>query len=190
MSQPRTHHLVDFASRYASASIKTFTPASALWRAEILVDEIEGLMKLSEEAGKKDIAFGSVYSSYEIVTYYSVGLVTCLEWHARSRLVHLMQYRPGSIQTADVKGIADLAISQMAANGVAVPHLLGAAAKVSSIQEYVTIFQRLFDDINIKVSAERTLRSPRVIDVNHQGNVPLRALGVVVRASSPLSARN
>jgi hypothetical protein len=168
MKQPQTHHLVDFASRYASQSIRTFTPASALWRALILEDEIDNFITLAEQAEKHKIQFGSVYSSYEIVSYYSVGLVTCLEWHARCRLVHLMQYRPSSIQIADIKGIADLAISQMAANGIAVSHLLGAAAKVSSIQEYMRIFQRLFDDLSVAANVERTLRTTRVADAYGQ----------------------
>ncbi|MCK1672723.1 hypothetical protein [Bradyrhizobium sp. 150] len=162
MTQQNRHHLVDFASRYAKQSIKTFTPTSARWRALIFESEIDDLITLAKEADKQEIRFGSVYSSYEIITYYSVGLVTCLEWHARCRLVHLMEYRPGSIQTGDIKGIADLAISQMAANGIAVSHLLGTATKVSSIQEYVKVFQRLFDDLSIPVNVERTLRMKMV----------------------------
>ena len=117
MKQPQTHHLVDFASRYAQSSFNTFNPASAKWRVEILIEDIDSLIKVAEEAEKHSIAFGSIYSTYEIVSYFSVGLVTCLEWHARSRMVDLMQYRPSAIRTTDLKGIADVALSQMVANG-------------------------------------------------------------------------
>jgi hypothetical protein len=37
-------------------------------------------------AEDKDIRFGSWGSTYEIISYFAVGFVTCLEWHARSRL--------------------------------------------------------------------------------------------------------
>jgi uncharacterized protein YdcH (DUF465 family) len=156
---PEKHHLVDFASRYASASFKTFNAASALWRAQGLLTDIDDLITLSVEAEKKEIRFGSVYTTYEIISYYSVGLATCLEWHARSRLVDLMLFRPNCIRTADLKGIADLAISQMVAGRVTVPHLLGAATKVSSIRDYVAIFDRLFDELEIKVVLEKELRN-------------------------------
>jgi hypothetical protein len=48
-------------------------------------------------------------------------------------------------QTSDVKKIADLALSQMMAEGVTVPHLLGAATHISSTEEYVEVFKRVLD---------------------------------------------
>ena len=155
------HYLVDFASRYASANLKSFNAASALWRAESLSTDIDDLIILSSEAEKKEVRFGSFFTTYEIISYYSVGLVTCLEWHARSRLVDLMLFRPDCIRTTDLKGIADLAISQMVAERVTVPHLLGAATKVSSVREYVEIFERLFEELKIKINFEKKLRNAK-----------------------------
>lgn len=161
MKQPNTHHLVDFASRYARTHFKTLNAASALWRAESLQEDAEALGALKQEAEDKGIAFGSGRTAYEILSYYAVGYVTCLEWHARSRLVDTMLFRPSFIQTSDVKKIADLALSQMMAEGVTVPHLLGAATHISTIEEYVEVFKRVFNALGITDIIENELRKAK-----------------------------
>jgi hypothetical protein len=144
MKEPKTHHLVRFASRYASTRFKTLNAASALRRADSLVDDAASILELKNVSQTKEIPFGSRHRTYEIVSYFAVGLVTCLEWHARSRLVDIMMFRPSSIQTTDLKNIATLALSQMVTEGATIPHLLGAAANVSRIHEYLLIFRRVF----------------------------------------------
>src|SRR5438034_4227198 len=139
MKQPSVHPLVDFASRYAGKRFKTLNAASAIWRAEDLVHDAECLAELKLKVETSKIPFGKVRSTYEIINYYIVGYVTCLEWHARSRLVDIMLFRPSCIQPSDVKSIATLALSQMVAEGITVPHLLGAASNVSHISEYLDI---------------------------------------------------
>jgi hypothetical protein len=161
MKQPTTHHLVDFASRYAVTGFKTLNAASAIWRAESLVQDAEALADAKNVAEKSDIPFGNIRSTYEIIDYFVVGYVTCLEWHARSRLVDIMLYRPSCIQTTDVKKIADLALSQMIAKGVTVPHLLGAASNVSHISEYLEIFRRVFNELGITEIIEGQLRGTK-----------------------------
>jgi hypothetical protein len=166
MSQPRTHHLVDFASRYAVTRFKTLNAAAAIWRAESLVQDAEALTDLKSSADAAKIAFGNIRSSYEVINYFVVGFVTCLEWHARSRLVDIMLFRPSCIQTSDVKNIATLALSQMVAEGVTVPHLLGAASHVSHISEYLEIFKRVFNELGIAEIIEGQLRNtPTEIDL-------------------------
>jgi hypothetical protein len=96
MTQPNTHHLVDFASPYTRTHFKTLNAASALWRAESLQEDAEALGALKQEAEDKGITFGSGRIPYEILSYYAVGYATCLEWHARSRLVDTMLFRPCS----------------------------------------------------------------------------------------------
>ena len=171
MKQSRTHHLVDFASRYSGIRINTLNAAAAIWRAESLVLDAAGLVDLKSDAEAKGIDFGIVRrATYEIIDYYVVGYVTCLEWHARSRLVDLMLFRPSCIQTGDVKKIADLALSQMVAEHVTVPHLLGAAANVSHIGEYLEIFKRVFNELGITEIIERELRSSKTeIDLYIEG---------------------
>jgi hypothetical protein len=129
MKEPKTHYLVRFASRYASTRFKTLNAASALRRADSLVDDAASILELKNVSQTKEIPFGSRHRTFEIVSYFAVGLVTCLEWHARSRLVDIMMFRPSSIQTTDLKNIATLALSQMVTEGATIPHLLGAAVE-------------------------------------------------------------
>jgi hypothetical protein len=143
MKEPRKHYLVEFASRYAGARFKTLNAGSALWRAESLVHDAAALIELKNNAEAKEIRFGHRVGTYEVISYFAVGLVTCLEWHARSRLVDIMLFRPSCIESSDLKNIATLALSQMVAEGATIPHLLGAATNVSRIQEYLLIFRRV-----------------------------------------------
>ncbi len=161
------HYLVEFASRYARSPFQTLTASAALWRAEELAYDARALLELREAGERKDVRFGNRAGTYEIISYYAVGLVTCLEWHARSRLVDLMMFQPGSIETSDVKNIASLAISQMVSEGATIPHLLGAATRVSELTEYLDIFVRIFRNLDIRVDLEKQLRGmPVAIDTH------------------------
>ena len=162
MKQPTKHHLVDFAARYAGTRFQTLNVSSALWRAKALVLDAEEMLEVKKAAEDKDITFGSRLSTYEIISYFAVGFVTCLEWHARSRLIDLMLYKPSCITTSDLESIAKVALSQMLAERVTVPHLLGAATSVSRVKEYVAVFIRMFEVLDIKVHVERELRSVQV----------------------------
>jgi hypothetical protein len=162
MKQPTKHHLVDFAARYAGTRFQTLNASSALWRAQALVLDAEEMLELKKAAEDNDIQFGSRASTYEIISYFAVGFVTCLEWHARSRLIDLMLYKPSCITTSDLEGIAKVALSQMVAERVTVPHLLGAATSVSKVKEYVAVFTRIFEALAIKVHVERELRTVQV----------------------------
>lgn len=143
------HHLVDFASRHARTALRSLNAASAIWRAEGLRYDIDEFLELRKEAEAKNVRFGSWHQGYEAFAYYSVGLVTCLEWHACSRLVDLLLFKPSCIQKSDITPIADLALSQMVAEGVNLPHLLGAAKKVNSFDDYIGVFKRLFRELDI-----------------------------------------
>lgn len=161
MSQTSTHYLVDFASRYARTHFKTLDAASALWRAEALCDDAKAFCELKEIAEQREIRFGARRPGYAVFSYYSVGYVTCLEWHARSRLVDAMLFRPSIIETSDIRGIATVALSQMLAEGVSVPHLMGAATHVSTIEEYVGVFERVFSALGLTNIVEKELKTTR-----------------------------
>jgi hypothetical protein len=77
------HYLVEFASRYARSPFQTLTAAAALWRAQELANDARGLLELRAAAEQNNVRFGNRAGTYEIVSYYAVGLVTCLEWNAR-----------------------------------------------------------------------------------------------------------
>jgi hypothetical protein len=155
MSMPKKperglHYLVEFASRYGRSPFKTLTAEAALWRAEALAEDARQLLevKAANSGGR-----------LEITSYYAVGLVTCLEWHGRSRLVDLMTFLPSCIESNDIKNVPSLAISQMASEGASIPQLLGAATNVSQLSDYLRIFKRLFEALDIGADIERELRS-------------------------------
>jgi hypothetical protein len=118
-----------------------------------MLDELRNL------AEAKEIRFGNRMSTYEIVDYFPVGFVTCLEWHARSRLVDLLVFAPACIETNDVKTIDKVALSQMAAANVTLPHIVGATTRVSGIHDYISIFERVFSALGIQAKPETLLRS-------------------------------
>jgi hypothetical protein len=86
----------------------------------------------------------------EIYTYYLVGFVTCLEWHARSRLVDLFNHMPECVLAEDLKGhVNDRVLSQMAAAKVGVPEMLGAILTVGSVEAYLSTILRVFKALAI-----------------------------------------
>src|SRR5438093_12323115 len=115
MAQTDPHHLVQFATRHAIGGLRTFDAFSALWRAENLVDDAERLLTLQKHVRGSEFEFGSYRSTYEIFGYFAVGLVTCLEWHARSRLVDLLTFKPSCIEKKDFDQLKTDPLSQMMA---------------------------------------------------------------------------
>jgi hypothetical protein len=155
----KQHHLVEFAARNARLYLPTLNAASAIRRLEELIDDAASLQDLRDQAEEKGVRFGSRLSTYEILNYYIVGFATCLEWHARSRIVDLLNFEPSCIEAADVRMIDKTALSQMSAEKVTLPYIVGAGTKVSSVQEYVSVFTRIFDGIGLpEIRAEKLLR--------------------------------
>jgi hypothetical protein len=152
------HHQIDFAARYARTQLKSLNAVSAIWRAEGLRLDIDEFMELRKQAEAKDIRFGSWHQGFEAFAYYAVALVTCLEWHARSRLVDLVTYKPDCIGQNDIKAIANVALTQMVSEGVTVPYLLGAAKKVNSFNDYLYVFHRLFEELRIEDQLDKLVQ--------------------------------
>ena len=158
MTQIVTHHLVSFALRHAIGGLKTFDAFSALWRAENLVDDAQRLLELKKNVDGTEFEFGSYRRTYEIFSYFAVAFVTCLEWHARSRLVDLLTFKPSCIVKRDFEQLKTDALTQMMAHNVTVAHLIGANRTVSKMTDYVEVFNRLFEALAIDVNIERELR--------------------------------
>jgi len=157
-TEPKKHHHIEFASKHAKNSIRSLRAFSALARAESLIDDIKSLMELKKECEAKGIYFGRFIFTYEVINYYAVGLVTCLEWHVRSRVVDLLSFNPECIRKEDIKAAKEEALSQMMMEEVTVPHLVGAAVRVTSTASYAKEMQRIFDGLKIKSRAEDLLR--------------------------------
>jgi hypothetical protein len=129
MADTKRHYHVDFAARYARTHFPTLNAFSSIWRIESLIDDTRMLDELRDLAEAEEIRFGNRMRTYEIVDYFHVGFVTCLEWHARSRIVDLLVFAPACIETNDVKTIDKVALSQMAAANVTLPHIVGATMR-------------------------------------------------------------
>jgi hypothetical protein len=139
LANKKRHYHVDFAARYARTHFPTLNAYSSIWRIESLIEDTRMLDELRELAEAKDIRFGNRMRTYEIVDYFPVGFVTCLEWHARSRIVDLLTFAPACIDAKDVRTIDKDALSQMAAANVTLPHIVGATTRISGIQDYISI---------------------------------------------------
>jgi hypothetical protein len=156
------HHAVEFAARYSGTYFKTFGAASALYRTQLLLDDVEAMRAHRKECEKNGLSFGLRRETFEVIAYYSVGFITCLEWHGRSRLTDLLVYRPKCIKQSDADKITGAALTQMMGEEVTVPYLLGAATSVPSLKSYISIFQRVFDELGIDRKVEAILRQDQI----------------------------
>jgi hypothetical protein len=144
------HPSVEIASRYSDTDYSTLNAYAAIVRVESLIEDV-GRMGVLIDAGDSRIDQWRPWFEFEVVSYYSVGLVTCLEWHARSRLADLFSFRPACIRPDDLKGqINDKVLAQMAARKVGIPQLLATMLNVGSSQRYLGVFQRVFEELNFE----------------------------------------
>src|SRR4051794_20949240 len=92
MADDVLHPHVAFATRYGSPTSDFLSASVALSRLEILIDDVTRLKSTLDE---RDLASERWYPwfGYEVISYYAIGYVTCLEWHSRSRLVDLFTYK-------------------------------------------------------------------------------------------------
>jgi hypothetical protein len=149
------HPRISFAIDYSS-SWTTLNASSTLFRCESFLQDIEiakRSIKLLQDSGEWTPWFG-----LEIFSYYAVGFVTCLEWHARSRLVDLFNFKPSCVQADDLKGhINDKVLSQMVASNVGIAEVLGGFLSVGSIDTYFSTINRVFKELNIRKSEAEIL---------------------------------
>lgn len=160
-AEQQPNKYLSFAKRHLHTHFKTFDAESAIWRAEALEGDAEAFVELKARCKAAGVEFGYHIHSYEIFNYYIVGYVTCLEWHARSRRVDLLVHRPDLITEKDVK-IDAAALAQMASEKVTVPYLLGASTKVSDMDGYIAIFEKLFEALDIRQSPRTLLHNMKV----------------------------
>src|SRR5258708_8405856 len=83
-SSSKRHYHVDFAARCARMHFPTLSAFSSIWRIESLIQDTRMLDELRELAEANEIRFGNRMRTYEIVDYFPVGFVTCLDWHAHA----------------------------------------------------------------------------------------------------------
>lgn len=160
--QVKTHHHVAFAQAHFRGVFRTFNAASALFRLEQLVEEAEEMAALLRNHPLDRLPLTLPH----FPGYYLVGFVTCLEWHARSRLADLLSHAPDRTSAEDVKAVTEGGkLREMIAARLTVPELVGASANVSSLREYAAIFDRVLEAIVSEGSGARASRAIRARDV-------------------------
>ncbi len=99
---------------------------------------------------------------FEFSSYYQVGFVTCLEWHAKSRLFDLLDYFPNLIGPEDIKqSLTNPKLLGMASERLTIPHLIARSSRISTLQKYITVFERVLDAIGCKQKLANVLNAER-----------------------------
>lgn len=154
MATDEVHHGIQFANRYALGIAQgNFNAATALSRLNVLASDIEQVNAAIEIAKKHDEESDGnwhLFREIEAFSFYAVGIVTCLEWHARSRLTDLFSFMPSAIAQDDLKPLANARMmAQMVEHNVSAAQLLGGMTNVASADRYLAIMKRLFENLAI-----------------------------------------
>ncbi len=149
---------VSFASRYADEVHAGLEAGVALARLDMLLDDARTLSGHLDTAMPPDTRWFPWFGA-DVVSYYSVGYVTCLEWHARSRLVDLLSYKPGATKPDDVKQLRDSVVIEMLSANVTLAGMIGASTNVSTVAAYMNIFDRVFGALAIPMDGFRATKA-------------------------------
>jgi hypothetical protein len=159
MNKKGSNHTVAFAARYSSPVGYWLSARTALTRLEALLDDAKSMDEHFASLMPLETRWAPWFGA-EIISYYCVGYVTCLEWHARSRLVDLLSFKPSAIKADDIKQVRDTAFVESISANVTVAGLVGAATNVSTFESYMSIFERIFVTLNIPISNYKVLTAP------------------------------
>lgn len=144
MTNFSTNPAIKFASHHIASDVSTFDAFSTINRLELLLEDCAEARSILQPTLKEQWqpAF------FEFVSFYEVAFVTCLEWHAKSRLYDLFVFDPATITPEDIKQAASNSkIAQMVAAKLTVPHLIVSSFNVSSLERYTQIFDRVLKAI-------------------------------------------
>ena len=157
---PPNRH-VAYAGRYAAGPVNKFNAFSAIERARLLLRETQEIRDMFKREGEQDDPADWWWDGFEVVPYTLVGLATCLEWHARSRLTDLYTFRPDRIDAKTLEGkVPPKVLSQMIQAKVSIPQLLGVSFTVGSVSEYLGVFEKLFDTLGISSPPGAIIQPP------------------------------
>lgn len=150
MAKPdKIERYIEFAVQYASPILSTLDASTAIDRCHELIMDISNL-KATIDAAKSTGTWSEFGSpDLEITSYYAVGFVTCLEWHARSRLVDLLTFKPELATAKDLANIRDKLLSEAIAKNISIPRLIGAMVNVSTFENYCDTIHRVFEALGI-----------------------------------------
>ena len=157
MAKKITNYAVSFAARYADPVGGWLCAGAALSRLEMLLEDARQINEHFNTVMPPTSRWAPWFGA-DIISYYSVGYVTCLEWHARSRLVDLLSYKPGAIEPNDVKQLRDAVVIEMNSANVTVAAMIGANTNVSSFKAYMNIFSRVLNSLKISNDSYQSLK--------------------------------
>jgi hypothetical protein len=152
MNKNDEHPLIAFAGKFGDPQVDYLNASTAIARVESLLEDAKSVSCLLEADCPEDHRWHPWFGA-EALSYYAVGYVTCLEWHAKSRLVDLLTFRPTALKITDVqKTITDKLIVQMVSKQASVTQLVGAALKVGSLNTYLSVISRVFEELSVPCS--------------------------------------
>lgn len=181
---------LEFLTRVADEFEGTLNAASAIERIQILIDDIERASESFQKAPPEDIYWGWRTFPLDIVSYYSVGFVTCLEWHVRSRITDLFTYAPESITDKDLeKDASSKVLVKLIAAKASIPQFLAATRNYSTVDAYLDNLSRVFKFLGIKPDPRQIVHkipSPEPLNSIE----PLDSISGIARLGALYEARN
>lgn len=153
-------HGVDFAKRYGSDVGLYLSAYSAITRADALLEDARGLRSTLEAATPEEARWAPWYPA-DVISYYSVGYVTCLEWHARSRIRDLLTFMPDKANAKDINQIRDSAVLEMFSANVTIAGVVAGATKINSLSDYMNVFERVFEAVGIREKPFGVIKAER-----------------------------
>jgi hypothetical protein len=160
LSIKEPHHAVQFAARYGSNTNNYLNAWTAISRLDELIEDARTL-KGHLDAVMPEEARWHPWVGAEIISYYATGFVTCLEWHARSRLVDLLTFKPSAARSDDIRIVKDKIVLEMLETNVTVASIVGAATNISSFEDYMAVFSRLFSSFDPQLDAFKVIKAER-----------------------------
>ena len=152
------HFAVVFAERYESPVDNYLNAWTAIYRLEELIGDAKTLKGYFDTVIPEDTRWYP-WVGAEIISYYVIGFVTCLEWHARSRLVDLLSFKPSAAKSDDLRVLKDKVILEMLKNNVTIASIVGAATNISSFEDYMAVFSRIFSALDTKLDAFKAIKA-------------------------------
>jgi len=144
----------DFANRHFKGIFDTLNAGTAIERA----------MQLAQEAAELKALFAGYerpqpWRPIEFPSYYIIGLVTCLEWHARSRLYDLLRYDSANFTADDLKhAAAGSNLEALLRKQLTVAQLVAASTLVSDFHKYLGIFDRILTYLGTATTASEVAK--------------------------------
>jgi len=160
------HPYVEFAKRHKGDWEASLSAHYALERARRLLEDAKLLKPIADQKDfDREVPFAD-REGFEIIDYYVVGLVSCLEWHVKARLRDLLNFFPDRLDQNDVKDTTIAkAVVEAIANGLSVVDLVIASKRITSADAYAAHIGRVLTAIGVDRTAwdiVRTSNTPQI----------------------------